>query len=310
MKKILFFLAITLCFSGFYIWRRWPDSQVHIFFCDVGQGDGILIVHRWYQIVIDGGPDNKMSDCLAEFMPLGDHTLEAMIATHADSDHTTGLIKLLQDYRVKTVFTEAYGKETITWEKFRTLVQQAVAGGTILKQPSAGETITFDQLLSGSIFSPTKKRGPLEVFSQHVSETKLSAIYSQEAQQFDAPNNEAIALFLTIQDIKIAFTSDLESSVELALISGHLLQDVDVLKAGHHGSKTSSSPAFLTLLRPEVAVISCSKNNTYGHPSPGVLAEYKKRGIKTFRTDQLGTIEMVTNGKKYWWRFHPSNRSK
>jgi competence protein ComEC len=304
LNKIIFFILISVFLSLIYLKQKWPDDLVHVFFCDVGQGDGIFIVHQYYQMVIDGGPDDKVSSCVQKFMPPGDKILEVVIATHGDSDHITGLITLLQNYQIRTVVTQAYGKETLTWEKFRQAVKSNVHKGTHLIQPIAGQKIRFDSFLSIFVLHPKEKRGPMSVFTEELTETQLSALYDQEADQFDSVNNEAIALFLTIKHINIAFTSDLEEPIELALAKDGLLSQVHILKAGHHGSKTSNSSQFLNILRPEAVVVSVGKNNRYGHPSPEVITAFEKRNMQIFRTDQIGTIEMVTDGDQYSWKFH------
>lgn len=304
MKKIVLLLLFSIFIFILSFVQRWPDSNVHIFFCDVGQGDGILITHGFYQLVIDGGPDDKMSLCLQKFMPIGDHTLESVLATHSDSDHITGLIKLFKDYKVKNIYTQAYGKKTDTWEKFRVGVKDAIQSGAAVYQPIAGQKISFDSLLSALILNPRSKKGSLSIFSDRVSETQLSALYIKEAKEFNTTNNEAIALFLTINRVRLALTSDIEYPVELAMLSQSLSEPVSVLKAGHHGSKTSNSSTFLNILRPEAVVISVGKNNRYGHPSPEVIAAFQQRKMQIFRTDQMGTVEMVTDGEKYWWKLH------
>ncbi len=306
MKKMLFLFCLAAILTLIFFQPHSRDTYVHIFFCDVGQGDGIFILHNSFQMVIDGGPDDKITSCVQRFMPMGDHTLEVVVATHADSDHSTGLINLLKEYQVKTLYTQAYGKKTATWEKFRVEVKKAYFQGMKIHQPTVGERIIFDPILSALILWPLQKKGPLTMFTEPLSETQLSAIYDKEEKEFNTQNNEAIALFLIVNNIKIAFTSDLESPIELALQAHGLLEDIDVLKAGHHGSKTSNTVPFLHSLRPEAVVVSVGRNNRYGHPNPGVIANFEGMGMKVFRTDKQGTIEMITDGITYWWKTYSS----
>ena len=301
MIKQLLLLATSVLLSTYYFLNKLPDDQAHIYFCDVGQGDGALIVHQNYEIVIDGGPNDKISLCLQRFMPAGDNTLEVVIASHADSDHITGLINVLKNYHVQAIYTEAYGKNTATWEKFRASVAADYQQGSKIIEPKSGETITFDPFLSALFISPKEQRGSLDVFLKPQTETQLSAYYAKEAQEYSTENNESIALILTIQRVKIAFMSDLEVPAELAVTTPGLLQHINVLKAGHHGSKTSFSLKLYDVWQPEDVVLSVGKKNSYGFPNPEVIADLQRRKIAIWRTDQSGTVELLTNGDTYSW---------
>jgi len=107
---------------------------------------------------------------------------------------------------------------------------------------------------------------------------------------------------LQIGQIKILLTGDLEVEGELALIESNLLEDIDILKVGHHGAKTSTSDEFLTIVKPETSVISVGKTNSYGHPSLDVINSLMQFGSKVLRTDEIGTIELVSDGEKYWMK--------
>lgn len=109
------------------------------------------------------------------------------------------------------------------------------------------------------------------------------------------PNESSIVLAMEVGEVKVLLTGDISSEIELALVARGLIEDIDVLKVAHHGSKTSSEKSFLDIAKPEVALISAGADNTYGHPHPFVLSRLKERGALIKRTDTQGTVELVIN---------------
>jgi competence protein ComEC len=105
---------------------------------------------------------------------------------------------------------------------------------------------------------------------------------------------------LTVGGVKALFTGDLEAAGERLLVASGHLNPVDILKVGHHGSKTSTTPDFLERIRPKLAIISVGKHNTYGHPAPVTLANLAKWGVKVLTTADIGNIDIVTDGRTYW----------
>jgi competence protein ComEC len=285
-----------------WISLRYPDQYVHLIFCDVGQGDGVLITHGFHQVVIDGGRDNKMLDCLKRYLPLWDNQIELMVSTQPDEDHMGGLIPLLQQYQVKQLLMSSRGKDTLTFANFLRVVKERQKQGLHAHVPSFHQIYRIDPFVSFLIMSPIiqSNTDSSSIFNQ--SETRLwdSSVNSESIK--DSINNESIGLFLTVGKVKIAFTADMEKEAELALVGRGLLEDVDILKVAHHGSKTSSTREFLEEIRPEVSIISCGKKNKYGHPHAQTLEQLTAIGSQIFRTDKEGTIEIVTDGKKYWRR--------
>ena len=113
-------------------------------------------------------------------------------------------------------------------------------------------------------------------------------------------NARSIVLSATYDRVNLLLTGDLELDGEKALLQSDLIKEHSILKVGHHGSKTSTSAEFLAALRPELAIISSGKNNSYGHPAPQVLTNLLQATSSILRTDQLGTLEVVTDGTSYW----------
>jgi len=139
--------------------------------------------------------------------------------------------------------------------------------------------------------------------SNQTTETGLLDVKEDIQAPQISENNRSIVLLYEYDEMSLLLTGDLEKKGEQALINLGLITEVDILKAGHHGAKTSSSDEFISKLTPEVALISAGKNNKFGHPSSEILGIYEKYGVLTARTDELGDIEIITDGKKYWFDF-------
>jgi competence protein ComEC len=132
---------------------------------------------------------------------------------------------------------------------------------------------------------------------RHVSARVVSPDFPFLENTPSDQNNNSVAMRLVYRDFEILFTGDLEKEGEERLLNSAWRLDSDVLKAGHHGSKTSSSDEFLDRVRPKTAVISCGVRNRYRHPHPTTLSKFRQRRIAVYRTDQQGEIDIETDGK-------------
>jgi competence protein ComEC len=311
MSRIKIVLIITIfwvVFIGVLIWK-WPDKNVHLFFCDVGQGDALLITEGFSQVLIDTGPDETALDCLGQFMPFWDREIELLVLTHPHQDHIGGAVSVLQRYRVKEILIPAYGSPTEGFVSLRKAILDEVKSGARLSEPILGQQITLSPSSQATVVWPQEPflmpevdedKGYQHLFDADVPEADLSAYLEEFEHKIENYNDGSIVLFLEIGMIKIALMGDLESPGEQALIAQQLIPDVDILKVGHHGSNTSSIPSFIATARPETAVISSGQNNRYRHPHPDVLTALEESGSVVLRTDQLGTIELISDGKRYW----------
>lgn len=133
-----------------------------------------------------------------------------------------------------------------------------------------------------------------------IAETELWASSEQDPATDDSSNDGSIVLFLRYGRLTTLLTGDLEENGELALLRNGLIVKTDVLKVGHHGSKTSTTVDLLRRLRPEISVISSGVNNSYNHPSPEVTSRLRMFGTNVYRTDKLGTIRFASDGHKFW----------
>lgn len=232
------------------------DVKVH--YIDVGQADSILIDINDYEILIDGGNKSAgqlVSDYISDKV---DGNLEIVVATHVHADHIGGLYDIFTDYNVDKVIDSGQKYNSKAYKDYWSAVE------------NSGATIIYDDDLE-------------YIISENITFKIIECTDNEEN-----PNNNSVVSQLNVGNIKILFVGDMESDIETRYINK--FEDVDVLKVGHHGSRTSSSDMFLDKINPEYAVISVGKNNQYGHPHKETLDKYKERKIATYRTDIQGTI--------------------
>lgn len=246
-----------------------PDGRFHAYFLDVGQGDSLLIkTPENKHILIDGGPKDYVSKELGDTMFFFDRTIDLMVLTHPHADHVTGLISVLQNYDVKRVMMTFVVYKSDTYANFLKAVKDEGAEVFV-----ADSTTDFN---FGSTFVDT-----LYPFS------KING------QTFKDVNDSSIAMRIIYGDKSIFVGGDIGQGVEKKIAAKYSDLKSDVLKISHHGSKNSSSDVFLKAVSPEIAVISCGKNNSYGFPPDIILDRLKKYGIKIYRTDLDSKVEIV-----------------
>ncbi len=247
-----------------------PDRTLHAYFLDVGQGDAILFQKGSRQILIDGGPspDAVLTE-LGRYMPFRDRSIDLVILTHPDADHLTGLVEIIKRYRVRNIVYSDIESDSRLYSAFlRLLEEKNIASATLV----SGQQIIFDDEITLEILNPDSR----DVIAD-----------------FD---DAGLVVRLRTGDISFLLTGDIGFGTEYNLISSRSLTACTVLKVAHHGSATSTSPAFLDIVRPEIAVISCGRDNRFGHPAPEVIRRLEKIGAFIYRTDIHGTVEFITDG--------------
>lgn len=265
------------------MWMWWlqplpstADTQeVRIHFLDVGQGDSILIQSpNGNHVLIDGGPDTGVVRELGHYLPFVKPSLQLVLATHYDTDHVGGLLSVLERYTVQQFAAPLLRDDT-------TIAQNVAAVIQAMQIPT-------QQLRAGDVY---KLGGGvrLEILSPTVIDSKLPR------------NTMSIVAQLIYGDTAILLTGDAPKAVEeyLVLRYGEYLES-DVLKVGHHGSRTSTSQLFLETVDPELAIISAGKDNSYGHPHVEVTDSLFNAGVDTYSTASQGTIIVVSDGKQVW----------
>lgn len=269
-------------------------GQLTISMLDIGQGDAVLIQTGAQNILIDTGDDKYYEDgkkgkentqLLTELQKLKIDHIDTLVMTHAHADHIGKADKVIAQYGVKEL---VYNGIPSTSKYFINALKAAKANGTQQVKVKAGDVLDFGNGVSFEIVSP----------SQSLIDEDTAAIKAKKKVDV---NNESVVGRLTFGNFAMLFTGDAEGPVEkdMAASYGKKLK-CQVLKAGHHGSKTSSTAEFLKLVQPESVVMSLGVNNQYGHPHEALLKRLQKQGVKNiYRTDANGTITIVSDGSSY-----------
>jgi len=295
MKKVFFSLFLWwFCLVFLAVFDLFPqEKKLHLVMCDVGEGDAILISYGYQQMLIDGGRDEAVLYCLNRHLPIGDRTIELVVATHPDADHIGGLTWVLESYRVLNLVTSQQIKQTDDFKQFWRLVQAKKTKGMRLIFPTVNQVLWIDRHLLAKVVSTSSSGSFSSLDNVRSTENILSDEIDKSIQKSNDYNNGSIVILFSFDRYVFLFTGDLEKEGELAIIHSGLLSKANVLKVGHHGSKSSSSMQFLGIIRPEISLIGVGKGNLYHHPSPQVVNRLLEVGSKVYRTDRDGEIEVV-----------------
>jgi competence protein ComEC len=244
-----------------------------VIFFDVGQGDAILIqTPRGGKVLIDGGPSPRtLVASLGRRLPFWDRKIDLVVLTHPEEDHLSGLIPILERYSVGKVLQSPQEHSTSLYAKWLELIEER---SIPLYIASSGMEIKLEEGLKLSVLHPER-----ELMGGTGSDM----------------NNNSVVLRLSYGEVSFLLTGDIEVEAEAAIMARGMDLTSTVLKAPHHGSETSLSSAFLEAVNPRLVVISCEVV-----PSSRVLNRLSGREV--FRTDESGTIELITDGERIWVR--------
>lgn len=293
MWKLILLLLVICTISLWFIVATYPDHNLHIIACDVGQGDGILIYQETTQIIIDGGPGNMMATCLDRHIPFWDRTIEIVMNTHPQADHYEGLIEILARYNVQVFTANSLNADAPQYRLLEDLVGRE--GGKVLN-PTAG-MVFRSNLIQLDILHPSKSW--LSENSDRSRDVTNGQVLGVSTSLLD-PNEFSIISTLHYKNFDALFTGDTQEDIEHLLVQDGIVSDIEYLKVPHHGSKNGLTKEFLDAVTPEIAVISDGKNNTYGHPHKEILDMLETAQVKILRTDQVGDVEVVSDGERYW----------
>ena len=258
---------------------RQPDGKLHVTFFDVGDGDAIFVwTPRGQKILIDGGPSpTTLIRALSHKVPFWDR-IDLVILTHVDMDHIAGLIPVLRRYRVGQVLDSGYKYNSALYEHCLELISNRGIHTCLAR---AGTRIETGDGLELMVLHPGPE--PMEYTNSDV-------------------NNNSIVTRLVMGQVSFLFAGDIEEAAEGILVASGQELASTVLKVPHHGSHTSSTMDFLKAVNPELAVISVGADNEFGHPSSQVLDRLEELAGEEhiLRTDEHGTIEVVSDGEKTW----------
>jgi competence protein ComEC len=284
-NTVLVLLLVAAVAVGLAIVSR-PDTRLHIYFCDVGQGDAVLIkTSQNHQILVDGGPDDKVLNCLSRAVPFYDHDLDLVILTHPHADHVDGLVEVLRTYQVKKLIFWQMPYKSADYQEFIDLVRQK---NLPVWEMVAGDILALDQQTRAEFWYPLSKE-ELKVLG-----TPFDPYDGEDV------NDSSIVFRLVCGDFETLLTGDAPEAVQQLLLQQGVVKEADVLKVAHQGAKGGLDKDFLEKVQPKLAVIPVGANNRYGHPHAETLQELKNAGVEVKRTDQDGTVEVVSDCKTWW----------
>jgi competence protein ComEC len=282
-KHYLLALVLFLFFSVIYlVYLDMKSSQRVLTFAmlDVGQGDALFIESpSGIQLLFDAGPPRKIMGQLQRVMSPFDKTLDAVVVTNPDADHIGGLSEILKNYKVGMIL------EAGTWNDSKVFQN--------LKQEIENKKIPNVLAKKGMVL--------------HLGDgARVDILFPDRDVYMWSPNEGSLVARLSYGETSIMLTGDSTSKTEKIILDTTVPSELlsDILKIGHHGSRSSTSTAFLKEVAPRYALISNGEDNNYGHPHREVLANILSSGAETLRTDLLGTIIMRSDGKKETFSFH------
>jgi competence protein ComEC len=242
-------------------------DSVSVYFLDVGQGDSIFIKMENKTILIDGGPRSAGSTVLSFLSSINVTQIDFVIATHPDEDHIGGLVSVLASLSIDVVLYNGQNRTTQVFQDFMNLAIQ--------------RNLTL------------AKRNQLYFLTSSSNFTILNPVQPLE---FGETNLNSVVTLLQVGNVSFLFAGDAEVASEQSMLNAALHLESDVLKVGHHGSRTSTSQAFLEAVNPSIAVISAGVNNQYGHPHNETVQRLQNMGITIYGTFTSGTIILSTDG--------------
>lgn len=275
-KQLIAFLIAALLLCGCTITIEPVPTQttppagsgLTVHFLDVGQADSILLECGGQYMLIDGGNVDDGQFVVSYLEKAGVEELSYVVCTHAHEDHVGGLASVLAVFPAQTVFSPTTTYASRCFDDFLYYVDQQRIEITI---PAPGDTFTLGQ-------AEVTVLGPVKSYAE--------------------TNDTSIVLRVEYGSNSFLFTGDMESLAENDMLDHGAYVQADVLKAGHHGSSSSTSYRFLYEVNPTYTVISCGIDNSYGHPHDEVVSRFHDAGVPMFRTDELGTIVAFSDGSE------------
>ena len=276
-KYVILILLLSSFFYTFfsYVQKNFfkvSNHNLQFHFIDVGQGDSSLIITpKGKTILIDAGDEAHAKKVLSYVREQGIEKLDLVIATHPDADHIGGMDKVIKNFDIDVFAMPDVSAKTNQYKQIQRELKAKKMKTTRLYQ---GDEVQIDDDIDFEILSPVK------------------------GKKYDDTNEYSIVAKIVYKDTSFILMGDATMENEVDIINNVPDINIDVLKLGHHGSSTSSSDYFITKTSPKIAIISCGKNNKYGHPHQEVMRVLKKHGVTPYRTDEMGDIVITSDGKE------------
>lgn len=243
------------------------ESKLEIYFLDVGQADSILIKQDDKSVVIDAG-NNEDGEYIVDFLKkdIGLDNIDLLVGTHPHEDHIGGLDNIIESFDIENIYMPDAISTSKTFEEVIDAIEKKNYSITI---PKINSEVKLGDMLFNVLYVGNEE---------------------------DDLNNTSIVLRLDFGNTSYLFTGDATSEVEELILDKNI--SVDVLKVGHHGSRYSTTNEFLNKVNPKYAIIMVGRDNSYGHPTKETINKLEKNNVKIFRTDEDGTIKLVSDGNK------------
>ncbi len=233
------------------------DPEIIIF--DVGQGDAILIQQDNFQILIDAGADDTLIYELPKYMPEKDRNIEAIVLTHAHDDHIQGIYTLLDNYRISAIYTTSSCFTSFDFDYTRNHY------GKVLLPLASQTTLEYENIF-------------------------FEMIYPIGLECHEDTNDDSVVAKVNINGVTTMLMGDAGYKAEDYLLSNDLVGQIDIIKVGHHCSRTATSNMFLREARPTLAICSCGEGNSFGHPHDETIEKFENANVQYLITYQTGNI--------------------
>jgi len=295
-KSVRFLLAFLLAAAVLVWWQAWRSLRpgLEVVFLDVGQGDSIIIRSPLGRsLLIDaGGREGHSADrgeigrwvVIPALYREGIGRVDGVIATHPHDDHIGGLDEVIEEVPIGMLLDSGEAHPTPAYERF---LAAAKKRRLQIIPAKAGQIFNLGAGIRAEVLHPD-----------------LPFLQGTE----DDLNNNSVVVRLTYGEVSFLFAGDIQQEGEGALLSDYPNISATVLKVAHHGSMDSTSEEFLAKVRPKWAVILAGRQNPFGHPHGETLEHLKKLGVRVFRTDEMGTIVMRTDGRSLRAEWGRGNR--
>lgn len=248
------------------------DTNLRVHFIDVGQGDSILVQFPdGKNMLVDAGKNGSANAIVNYLKKAGVNRIDYLVGTHPHEDHVGSMDTVIKSFQIGEIFMPRATNNTKT---FRDVLQAIKDKGLKVTTAKAGVNIIKADNLTADIIAPHKT-------------------------EYESLNNHSAVIKITYGKISFLLTGDAEEQSEFEMLASSAVRpQADVLKVGHHGSKSSTSSGFLNAVNPKYAVISLGAGNDYGHPHKVTMDRLSKAGVQVLRTDEKGTIVFSTDGKE------------
>ena len=247
------------------------ELAIHVL--DIGQGDATLLSKDGKWVLIDSGDVDHRPQMKEYLKQYGVSTVSKVIVTHPHADHMGGMLAVFQTAEIEDIYDDGVPTTTNT---YRTYLKNIKAKNIRYHKVGAGDTIPLFDGVNFEVLAPVKT-------------------IKNERGEADLNNNSVVGR-LVYGNFAMMFTGDAEAEEEKTILNAGAAVKSDILKVGHHGSRTSSSAAFVKAVAPKIGIISLGAGNSYGHPHAKTLKTLEKHKVEIFRTDRDGTVTVTTTG--------------